>query len=136
MKLKIFCRCSLFRSWLGQGLISTPVLALIKLHVQMDQLPSQCSLSHMPLHHHSSLGKEIVTFRTSMGSVLQAAEQMLSTFERKILRRIYSPTQKGGCWRPRWNNELYTLYKEPNIMEDIQFRRLGWAGHIPKTVLN
>ena len=27
MKLKIFCRCSLFPSWSGQGLISTPYLA-------------------------------------------------------------------------------------------------------------
>jgi hypothetical protein len=69
---------------------------------------------------------------------------MLSTFERKILRRIYSPKQEGGCWRPRWNNELYSLYEEPNIVEDINFRRLGWAGHIvrmeeqriPKKVLN
>jgi len=25
MKLKIFCRCSLFPSWSGYGLISTPV---------------------------------------------------------------------------------------------------------------
>jgi hypothetical protein len=40
--------------------------------------------------------------------------------------------------------ELYSLYKEPNIVEDIKFRRLGWAGHIvrieeqriPKKVLN
>jgi hypothetical protein len=58
------------------------------------------------------------------------AEQMLSTFERKILRRICSPTQEGGCWCPRWNNEPYRLYKEPNIVEDIKYRRLGWAGHI------
>jgi hypothetical protein len=55
---------------------------------------------------------------------------MLRTFERKILRRIYSRKQEGGCWRPRWNNELYGLYKEPNIVEDINFKRLGWAGHI------
>jgi hypothetical protein len=27
-------------------------------------------------------------------------------------------------------NELYSLYKEPNIVEDIKIRRLGWAGHI------
>jgi hypothetical protein len=37
---------------------------------------------------------------------------------------------RGGCWRPRWNNELYSLYKEPNIVEDIEIRRLKWAGHI------
>ena len=55
---------------------------------------------------------------------------MLNTFERKILRRIYSPTHERGCWRPRWNNELYSLYKEPNIVEDIKIRRLKWAGHI------
>jgi hypothetical protein len=69
---------------------------------------------------------------------------MLNTFEMKILRRIYGPTQEGGRWRPRWNNELYILYNEPNIVEDIKIRRLGWAGHIirmeeeriPKKVLN
>jgi hypothetical protein len=69
---------------------------------------------------------------------------MLNTFERKILRRIYGPTQDGGRWRPRWNNGLYSLYNEPKIVEDIKIRRLGWAGHIirmkeeriPKKVLN
>jgi len=37
---------------------------------------------------------------------------------------------EGVCWRPRWNNELYSLYKEPNIVEDIKIRRREWAGHI------
>ena len=74
----------------------------------------------------------------------QTAEQMLNTFERKILRRIYGQHKKGGRWRPRWNSELYSLYKEPNIVEDIKIRRLRWADHIvrkeeeriPKKVLN
>jgi hypothetical protein len=71
---------------------------------------------------------------------------MLKMLERKILRRIYGPTQEGERWRPRWNNELYSLYNEPNIVEDIQIRRLGWTGlilairmeeeRIPKRVLN
>jgi hypothetical protein len=55
---------------------------------------------------------------------------MLNTFERKILRIIYDPTHEGRCWRPRWNNELYSLYKEPNIVDDIKSRRLECAGHI------
>jgi len=71
-------------------------------------------------------------------------EQMLNTFERKILRRIYGPTHERGCRRPRRNNELYSLYKGLNIVEDIKIRRLEWAGHIirmeeertPKKVLN
>jgi len=77
-------------------------------------------------------------------TLTQTSEQMLSTLERKILRRIYGPTHEGGCWRPRWNNELYSLYNEPNIEEDIKIRKLEWAGHIirmeekriPKKVLN
>ena len=55
---------------------------------------------------------------------------MLNTFGRKILRRIYGPTQEGVRWRPRWNSELYSLYDESNIVEDIKIRRLGWAGHM------
>jgi hypothetical protein len=55
---------------------------------------------------------------------------MLNTLERKTLRRICGPIQEGGCWRSRWNNELCSLYKEPNIVEDIKIRRLRWAGHI------
>jgi hypothetical protein len=69
---------------------------------------------------------------------------MLKMFERKILRRICGPAHEGRSWRPRWNNELYSLYKELNIVEDIKIRRLEWAGHIirmeeemiPKMVLN
>ena len=57
---------------------------------------------------------------------------------------IKKKKQEGGRWRPRWNNELYILYKDLNIVEDIKIRRLGWAGHIirmeeeriPKKVLN
>jgi len=55
---------------------------------------------------------------------------MLNTFERKILRRINGPAQEGGRWHSKWNSELYILYKEPNIAEDIKIRRLGWAGHL------
>jgi hypothetical protein len=69
---------------------------------------------------------------------------MSNMFERKILRRIYGPIQEEGRWHLRWNNELCSLYKDLNIVDDIKIRRLGWAGHIirmederiPKMVLN
>jgi len=52
--------------------------------------------------------------------------------------------KRGEHWRPRQNSELYSLYNEPNIMEDKKIRRLGWADQIirmeeeriPKKVLN
>ena len=66
-------------------------------------------------------------------TLTQTTEQTMNTFQRKILRRIYGPTQEGGRWRPRWNNELYTLYKDLNIVEDKKIRILWWAGHIMRT---
>jgi len=70
-------------------------------------------------------------------------EQMLCTFERKVLKIIYGPIQDKGCWHPMWNDEVYNLYKDLNIVDDIKIRRQGWAGHIvrmederiPKTFL-
>jgi hypothetical protein len=40
------------------------------------------------------------------------------------------PNTRRGMLASRWNSELYSLYKEPNIVEDVKFRRLGWAGRI------
>jgi hypothetical protein len=79
---------------------------------------------------YKTLIKPILCYGSVTWTLTQAAEQMLNTFERKMLRRIYGPIQEGGCWLPRWNNELYSLYKEPDIVEDVKIRRLGWAGHI------
>jgi hypothetical protein len=43
----------------------------------------------------------------------------LSTFERKILRRIYGPVQDNGQWRIRYNKELYELYCETDLVTCI-----------------
>jgi hypothetical protein len=51
-------------------------------------------------------------------------------YERKILRAIFGPTNGNGEWRIRYNNELYTLYKENDIVTYITINRLRWAGHV------
>jgi len=78
---------------------------------------------------YKTLIKPILCYGSVTWTLTQTAEQTLNTFERKILRRIYGPTQEVGRWHQRWNSELYSLYKESNIVEDIKIR-LGWAGHI------
>ena len=57
-------------------------------------------------------------------------EQILCTFERGILRRIYGPIQDKVHWLPRWNSDICNLYTYLNIVDNIKIRRLGWAGHI------
>jgi hypothetical protein len=41
-------------------------------------------------------------------------------FERKVLRRIYGPVQDNGAWRSRYNDELYTLFKQPKLTTVIK----------------
>jgi len=83
---------------------------------------------------YKTLIKPILCYGSVTWTIKQRAEQVLNTFEREILGRIYGPIQElgggGERWRPKWNIDLYGLYSGPNIVEDIKIRRLGWAGHI------
>ncbi|GFW26411.1 uncharacterized protein TNCV_383731 [Trichonephila clavipes] len=54
----------------------------------------------------------------------------LETFRRKTLRTIFGPVKDQGCWRTRYNFELYRLYKEPQVTQVIRSNRLRWLGHI------
>ena len=48
-----------------------------------------------------------------------------------IYRRIFGPTRyENGKWRRLLNEELYNLYRSPNIVRVIKFRRLRWAGYV------
>lgn len=56
----------------------------------------------------------------------------LSIFERKILRAIYGPTRVNNEWRIRYNQELYELFNEPDVIKFIKMGRLRWAGHVAR----
>ncbi|GFU70417.1 uncharacterized protein TNCV_3442341 [Trichonephila clavipes] len=60
----------------------------------------------------------------------------LETFERKALRTIFGPVKDQGCWRTRYNFELYRLYKEPQVTQVIRSNRLRWLGHICRSPEN
>jgi len=46
-------------------------------------------------------------------------------FERKILRKIFSPTYENESWRIKINQELDKLIKHKNIMNFARVQRLG-----------
>ena len=43
---------------------------------------------------------------------------------------MYGPMQDKGRRRPRWNSEICNLCQDLNVVDDVNIRRLGWAGHI------
>jgi hypothetical protein len=66
--------------------------------------------------------------------VLSNADELrLGAFESKILRRIYGPICEAATWRSRYNEEVYRLYDEADLVTTIKITRLRWAGHIVRT---
>jgi hypothetical protein len=54
----------------------------------------------------------------------------LMTWASKILRKIYGPKREQGVWGMRSNLELQDAYKTPDIVTEIEIRRLEWLGHV------
>jgi hypothetical protein len=46
------------------------------------------------------------------------------------MRRIYDPTCENDVWRIKYNDELYGLYKDLDIVKVIKVTRLRWLGHL------
>ena len=65
-----------------------------------------------------------------LATQFKSDEARLGVFERKVLRAIFGPTNDKGEWRIKYNVELYTLYKDNDIITYIKISRLRWAGHI------
>ncbi|KAJ4432001.1 hypothetical protein ANN_20615 [Periplaneta americana] len=59
-------------------------------------------------------------------------EHRLRVFENKVLRKIFGAKRDEvtGEWRKLHNAELHALYSSPDIIRNIKFRRLRWAGHV------
>jgi hypothetical protein len=44
--------------------------------------------------------------------------------------KIYGPSYVNGVWRIKYDDELYKLFKEQNIVQSIKINRLKWLGYI------
>ena len=47
-----------------------------------------------------------------------------------MFRRIYGPIGEGAIWRSRYNEELYRVYDETDLVTTVRIARIRWAGHI------
>jgi hypothetical protein len=61
-------------------------------------------------------------------------EHRLRVFENWVLRRIFGPKRDEvtGEWRKLHSEEPHFLYSSPNIIRQINSRRMRWAGHVAR----
>jgi hypothetical protein len=70
--------------------------------------------------HDQSLRESASTLRLYVHCVPCYDLGNITCFERRILREIYGPSCVNTVWRIKCNDELYSLYKEPNIVKIIK----------------
>jgi hypothetical protein len=77
---------------------------------------------------YKTLIRIVLTYGSETWTLSKNPENAISTFERRILRRICGSVQDNGQWRIRYNKELYELYGKPDLVTCIKLKRLQWAG--------
>jgi hypothetical protein len=77
-----------------------------------------------------TLIKPVLMYGAETWVLSKADELRLGVFERKMLRSIYEPICEGATRRSRYNEELYHLYDETDLVTTIRITRLRWAGHV------
>lgn len=81
---------------------------------------------------YKTLIRPVVTYGCETWTLTRRLEEMLDTFERKVLRKIYGPVRGEAGWRVRHNHELKQLYGDRTLVDHIKIQRLRWAGHVER----
>jgi len=77
--------------------------------------------------------RPVVVYGSECWVLRENIKQKLLVFERKILRRIFGPTQKAsGEWRLKTNEELEKAINNINILRYIKYKQLSWLGHVER----
>jgi len=76
--------------------------------------------------------RPVVTYSCETWILKETIINKLLVFERKILRKIFSPNNENDIWRIKTNQELDEIIKHKNIINFIRAQRLSWHGHIER----
>ena len=96
------------------------------------QLRSRALSRRTKLTLYKSLIMPVLLYGAEAWTMTNTDEKALGAFERKILRKIYGPICVAGDYRIRWNNELYELYADIDLVKRIKIQRLRWLGHVER----
>jgi hypothetical protein len=76
--------------------------------------------------------RPVVTYSSETWTLTAKDENKLRIFERKILRKIFSPVNTDNVWRIQNNMEIDNLIEGADIVRFIKAQRIKWLGHIQR----
>jgi hypothetical protein len=76
--------------------------------------------------------RPVATYGSETWTLTKLDENLLRSFERKILRKIYGLVQEGDTWRIRYNEEVNRFIKGKDIAKFIKAQRIRWLGHVKR----
>jgi hypothetical protein len=79
-----------------------------------------------------SVIRPVVTYGCEIWTVKETITNRLMVFGRKVLMKIFGPTNKNVIWQIKTNQELDKTIKQKNTINLITAQRLGWFGHIER----
>jgi hypothetical protein len=100
-------------------------------HVHKKLFTSKLISQNVKLQPYNTLIRPTVTYASETGVLKENIINKLMIFERKIMRKIFSPTRTDdGYWRIKTIQEINNLLKGQNIIGFIKKQRLNWLGHV------
>ena len=105
-------------------------------YANQDLFKSKLLTKNSKLRMYKTLVSPVVTYACETWLLKENIKTKLRAFERKVLRRIYGPTEeKDGTWI-KSNEELNRLTGNKNIINHIKAQRLAWFGQVHRMADN
>jgi hypothetical protein len=76
--------------------------------------------------------KPCVIYGAELWTLTKKDEDVLATWERKMLRTIYGPKYINNEWKTQTNEEIMNMFNAPDIISTIKSKRIEWLGHIQR----
>jgi hypothetical protein len=84
------------------------------------QLKSHLLSKQTKIKLYKILVRPVLMYGCESWSLTKNEKNKINIFERKILRKIYGPTNDNGVWRIQCNQELYGLCNEPDVIKMVK----------------
>ena len=74
--------------------------------------------------------RPVLTHGSETWAVGKRGENLLRSFDKKAVRKIFGPVLENGFWRRPKISEMYKLRHKCNVVKFIKLGRREFAGHV------